>query len=1145
MWTLTVFIACAFIPSHTALEIVLYTEIGYKYNPVCNSNPCESGSYTTAVMQCALISNLTLSNTCPVINLENTPDTACIHCDCSDPSTNDLCCPTSAGGPGCLCPLRAPTASFTQIPSRTATAGSDYTAPLHCTSVSELQTYTAPCSGSGGIVSGECSPDGFPNTLGTAVLPGFGALTQMRSLEATNTGFCIGGMECGGEGSCPDCPIVSFGTEGQGEGTSAMCDSQCAEAGLDRPGYTYDAILQTISNFWMGLLYCIGVTFVPWCGGGICTESILTAWPYSPDEAPPLQCRGFVVTNLAPFPTDSFISDWRSVSPDVPGLFGIFSNVQFTVINSVTLNMLQTQPGFQSSMSPRHTSIRLGDTFYIARSPDVYCHSMYLTDGNVTAGHAGRGSFYFQIIPNPFSVTCQDCMTCVCDNFGERGIGNQCCPDFFLTSEAQLNGTLLGPNCTFNARACSAFGLINVCAGNGNPLFSSPGVINVGSTGCMYNPTSNSSNIYCACLPEYLPPAFSALNCVSRTTDTIGSPSYDANSHTPYCSGHGQPTYINARRPQLGVICICDNGFVGTQCQFPISQCFIDINSPPCGSISAGSQGVCLCQFSSVTSLLTTSSCTDASGFGGTSCLCEPGWSGALCETSMESCTEVSTASVCANRGVCEHSPGCLIGFPAVRPTLPFVPTCSFCPERAPPFYVMAAATALTNTGASVFAGGSVSVSPGNTATGFDTNVTGTQIIGGSLHVNDSGSIVLPNGPQITAFLATLLSCSSCGAITVSGFQIGGRTFTPGTYTFPTFAVVSTGTTVILDSGNNTNSAFRFLVGSSLTIETGGSVVLVGAGQASQIFWVVGSNQSVGVTAVFGVRSQFTGNLISYGGVTADAGTIIEGFVFSLMSSIVTNRVQFAIAPVPSQDGPCTALGTSFDLCNSTTSNTTFCTFRVGVPFNLKMTDADFAFQTFTLPELDCLMTQQTIIRGFAIMNWQRTFCITELAASTQYFPVVFGGPASGPDAALWVGPCPSEIAGPQRYDIALRLYQIPDPTHPWIINQVCYILDQASFLANSSLRAIPAIGVRVGNTVSANPPRLDPRAALLDSCLVYLRMLSSAQRFFGIDSVCNRCLYPSSISYLTNFGYNAWNYLTDIYDPASNYFMVSDSSAF
>ena len=114
--------------------------------------------------------------------------------------------------------------------------------------------------------------------------------------------------------------------------------------------------------------------------------------------------------------------------------------------------------------------------------------------------------------------------------------------------------------------------------------------------------------------------------------------------------------------------------------------------------------------------------------------------------------------------------------------------------------------------------------------------------------------------------------------------NIGGMTLTPGLYKWGTG--VSINSVVTLDCQSNPNAVFIFQIAQTLTVGSGAAVTLTGGCQASNIFWQVGGQTTLGTTSSFkgiilcqttivlGTGAALDGRALAQTAVTLDANAV-------------------------------------------------------------------------------------------------------------------------------------------------------------------------------------------------------------------------------------------------------------------------------
>jgi hypothetical protein len=174
--------------------------------------------------------------------------------------------------------------------------------------------------------------------------------------------------------------------------------------------------------------------------------------------------------------------------------------------------------------------------------------------------------------------------------------------------------------------------------------------------------------------------------------------------------------------------------------------------------------------------------------------------------------------------------------------------------------YSVLAGSTVTNTGPSTL-GRDLGVSPGTAITGFPPGIVEP---GAATHAADAAA----GQAQSDLTIAYNDAAGRTGGADV-GSAIGVQTLSPGVYNASS-ALDLTGS-LTLDGNGDSGSVFIFQVGSALTTETGGSVVMTNGAQACNVFWQVGSS------ATLKPGSTFAGTIMALTSITVGTGRTVVG----------------------------------------------------------------------------------------------------------------------------------------------------------------------------------------------------------------------------------------------------------------------------
>jgi hypothetical protein len=113
--------------------------------------------------------------------------------------------------------------------------------------------------------------------------------------------------------------------------------------------------------------------------------------------------------------------------------------------------------------------------------------------------------------------------------------------------------------------------------------------------------------------------------------------------------------------------------------------------------------------------------------------------------------------------------------------------------------------------------------------------------------------------------------------------EIGGKTFTPGTYRSDSAINFAYGTVVTLDGMNDPNPVFLFQAGSTLVTAADTHFILKNGAKAENVFWALGTAATLGANSIvegsilagtaitFGTQSELHGCALAQSAVTFES----------------------------------------------------------------------------------------------------------------------------------------------------------------------------------------------------------------------------------------------------------------------------------
>jgi hypothetical protein len=177
--------------------------------------------------------------------------------------------------------------------------------------------------------------------------------------------------------------------------------------------------------------------------------------------------------------------------------------------------------------------------------------------------------------------------------------------------------------------------------------------------------------------------------------------------------------------------------------------------------------------------------------------------------------------------------------------------------------------------------GGDMGVSPGTSITGSYTFEGEGQNTGGM--VFDSSDFA---ASVLVAHAAAMEVRADEKAMEI---EIGGLTFTPGTYRSGSAINFAYGTVVTLDGLNEPNPVFLFQAGSTLVTAANTSFILKNGAKAENVYWALGA------AATLGANSVLEGSILAGTAITFGTKSALHGC--ALAQSAVTFESEGSVEP--------------------------------------------------------------------------------------------------------------------------------------------------------------------------------------------------------------------------------------------------------
>ncbi|MEO6189091.1 MAG: ice-binding family protein, partial [Saprospiraceae bacterium] len=188
-----------------------------------------------------------------------------------------------------------------------------------------------------------------------------------------------------------------------------------------------------------------------------------------------------------------------------------------------------------------------------------------------------------------------------------------------------------------------------------------------------------------------------------------------------------------------------------------------------------------------------------------------------------------------------------------------------------------------------------VGISPGvrSSITGFPPAI----VVNGAIYASDDtappgiAELLIQAKKDLTAAYNFAAGANSPPPIIVAGDQ-GGKTLTPGIYKSNSTLLVQSGD-LTLDAQGDPSAVWIFQVASGFTTVggAGGSIILSGGAQASNIFWQTGSS------ATIGDYTSFEGNILALTSITMNSHAAATGRMLAINAAVVMTNTNIINRP--------------------------------------------------------------------------------------------------------------------------------------------------------------------------------------------------------------------------------------------------------
>jgi len=317
--------------------------------------------------------------------------------------------------------------------------------------------------------------------------------------------------------------------------------------------------------------------------------------------------------------------------------------------------------------------------------------------------------------------------------------------------------------------------------------------------------------------------------------------------------------------------------------------------------------------------------------------------------------------------------PLCAMGGSPPSPPLPPSPVTTQLLTAAN--YALLAYSGITGSGFDTVTGGVIGSFPITTITGFNPPPA-------TVDNTDAAQARVDGEAAFNYYSGLTPTLSGLSNLSVSGNGANASTYIPGVYVGASSLDIPT--TITLDAQGDSDAVFVFVAGSTITLESGASVLLANGAQAANVVWVVGSSFTQ-----IGDNNTMVGNILAYASITLDGGTLDgralavgggDGAVTIAAAEVITVP---ASGPTPPPPGPVISV-TGYAI-----PQFQFAVITIEVPYNAppEVVFPSPVWEAVGLPPSYILVEPVTVAR-----NTQITITPLTITDPTTQFPVEYSG---------------------------------------------------------------------------------------------------------------------------------------------------------